>query len=123
MPLWAGFERAAGSGSLGLGRVALGRVLGVLWGSLGLGFWPPVPLWVLGARSGAGAGFKIGNRKPNAGGAFGSGSCVLGVPLWGLELCAENVTEGAQVVAAPVAAVNIAATRGILGGVVVVEPL
>ena len=39
-----------------------------------------VPLWVLGRVLGLGRGSDIGNRKPNAGEAFGSGLGVLWVP-------------------------------------------
>lgn len=67
----AGFRRAgARSGRSGLG---LGWRLTAPRSALGSGGG----FWVLGRGS------SIGNLKPNAGGAFGSGLGVLGVPLWG----------------------------------------
>lgn len=83
MPFWAAFGRAAGSGSLGLGSVALGRVLGVLWRPLG---WGSSTRSALGSGRdvlGLGCGSNIDNRKPDAGLASGSGSVVLGVPPLG----------------------------------------
>lgn len=99
------------------------RRSGARSGRSGLGFWHPVPLWVLGARSGAGAGVPISateNRTRVRRSVLGWGSG--GAPL-GLGLRAENITEGAQVVSVVVVSVSVPAAGVVEADNVVAETL
>ena len=107
----------------GAGFRRSGARSGVLWGSLGLGVLAPrAALGSGGAFWGRGRG---SNRQPKT--ERGRGVrfwvvCSGGAPL-GLGLRAENITEGAQVVSAPIVAICIAAAGSVETEDVVSEPL